>query len=242
MISRLLTATQFLTLFPVKLPAPGSLSESALFFPAVGAILGSFAGLTFFLSRPNLGPSIASGLALVMLLFMTGCLHEDGLADVADALRAGRSRATMLGILKDSRIGAYGAIALIASLLLRWQALSQCRINPVLGLAAALTLSRSSMVALAGFSPPAGGGLGASFVRDLSSRTAFTAVLSGVLLACLAARFTGLVMAASTGLLVVLARFYFVRRLGGVSGDCLGATCQIVETVNLLVLAWQPST
>ena len=83
------------------------------------------------------GPAVGALLALGGLLAVTGCLHEDGLADVADAVRAGRSQQKMREILKDSRIGTYGAIALMLSIALRWQSMAQITVNPVAGMAAA---------------------------------------------------------------------------------------------------------
>ena len=217
------------------------MSNAALYFPAIGAALGAVTGVVLSLFEPHLGAPIASLIALTILLLLTGALHEDGLADVADACRAGRSRETILRILKDSRIGTYGTLALIASFLLRWQALSRMRVNPVLGLIAALALSRTALVALAVVSPPVGDGLGASFIRDLPRPSAYGAILLGALLALLAAHFSGLIMIGFTALITAGARSYFLRRIGGVNGDCLGATCQIVETINLLISAWQPS-
>src|SRR5260221_7374480 len=110
-------ALQFLTILPI--PAqndpPG---RAAWAYPIVGALLGLLAAALW---RLPLGPL----LTVIVLAALTGGLHEDGLADVCDAIRAYRSRETMLRILKDSRIGAHGALALIASFTFRWQALSQ---------------------------------------------------------------------------------------------------------------------
>ena len=193
------------------------------------------------LFREPLGSSIAALLGVGALLLLNGGLHEDGLADVADGCRASRSPETILWIMKDSRIGVYGALAIVSSVLLRWQALSRCRINPVLGLAAALTLSRSGLVALGGVSHAVGHGLGASFVRDLTRRSVSITLMTGLAIALVSAQLTGLFMACFSALTVWGARSYFSKRIGGVTGDCLGATCQIIETVNLLILAWQPA-
>src|SRR4051794_34735753 len=135
MINRLLAAMQFLTVFPIarNTAAP---SQAAVFFPLTGALLGASAGAIFSGSRIWFHPSMAALLSLAWLVIITGCLHEDGLADVADAFRAGRSREKILLILKDSRIGTYGAVALIVTFLIRWQALAGIRTNPLYGLMA----------------------------------------------------------------------------------------------------------
>ncbi len=132
-----LAAIQFLTVIPVP-SATANAGEAALFFPVTGALLGVSAGVVLFGVGCVLGRSIGALLAVSWLLIVTGCLHEDGLADVADAVRAGRTRQKMMNILKDSRIGAYGAVALILSIGLRWQALARSGANPLPGLLTAL--------------------------------------------------------------------------------------------------------
>jgi adenosylcobinamide-GDP ribazoletransferase len=229
MIRRFLGALQFLTILPVPgdtVPA----SESAIFFPLVGALLGASAGLVLLTGNALL--------VIAWLLIATGCIHEDGLADVADAFRAGRSRERILSILKDSRIGTYGSLALMISVLIRWQALAQIRTNPVYGLIAALALSRTALVALAAIAPAAGDGLGREFVNGMRGNTATAAIGQATAIAFLAGWQYALAMILSSAAIVLLGRAWFVRRLGGVNGDCLGATCQIVETANLLILTW----
>ena len=117
-----LAAVRFLTI--VRAPggdvAPG---RAAACFPTVGAVLGLAGAGVFLLARQALPASIAALLTVGFWTLISGMLHEDGVADVADALRAGRSREHMLAILKDSRIGAFGAVALLLSVLARWQAL-----------------------------------------------------------------------------------------------------------------------
>jgi adenosylcobinamide-GDP ribazoletransferase len=243
MIPRFLGALQFLTVLPIH-RSTASPGESAAFFPLVGGLLGTLAAAVLYAAGPPLGPSIAAVLAIGLLLLVTGGLHEDGLADAADAFRAGRSRDKIFAILKDSRIGTYGALALIVSLLLRWQSLMRCKKYPVAGLAAALALSRASMVLLGAMTPSAGEGLGVLFVKQISRRAAWAAVVQAALFAVLIGYLIGwrpaVIMIIADFLIIQLARTYFVRRLGGVNGDCLGATCQVVETMNLIVLAWQP--
>jgi adenosylcobinamide-GDP ribazoletransferase len=243
MMLRLLGALQFLTILPIR-RSTASPGESAAFFPLVGALLGALAAAVLYAANTPLGPSIAALLAISVLVLLTGGLHEDGLADAADAFRAGRSRDKIFAILKDSRIGAYGALTLIVSLLLRWQSLMRCKKYPIAGLTAALALSRASMVLFGATTPSAGEGLGALFVKQISRRAAWAAVMQATLFAALVGYLIGwkpaAAMITADFLVIQLARTYFLRRLGGVNGDCLGATCQIVETMNLIVLAWQP--
>src|SRR3954471_15815666 len=122
MIGRLLGAIQFLTVVPIpgQTAIPG---RAAPFFPLIGAALGATCGLVFEVCQKPLGGSLAALTAISAAIILSGGLHEDGLADVADALRAGRSREKMLAILKDSRIGAYGAVVLVLCICIRWQTL-----------------------------------------------------------------------------------------------------------------------
>lgn len=243
MILRFLGALQFLTVLPIR-RITASPAESALFFPVVGALLGALAAAVLYAAKAPLGESIAALLAIAVLPLVTGGLHEDGLADAADAFRAGRSREKIFAILKDSRIGTYGALALIVSLLLRWQALLHFNKYPFAGLAGALALSRACMVLLGAIAPPAGDGLGALFAGRILRRAAwavaFEAMLSAILIGWLIGWTPAVAIIVVDFFILLLARAYFVRRLGGVNGDCLGATCQVVETMNLVVLAWKP--
>jgi adenosylcobinamide-GDP ribazoletransferase len=234
-MNRFLGALQFLTILPVR-TKHAALAKSAIFFPLVGALLGLSAAGVVSVAGP-----VAALLAIVWLMAITGCLHEDGIADVADAFRAGRSREKIMLILKDSRIGTYGAAALLMSTLLRWQALAQCTINPLRALPSALALSRASMVAMAHFAPPVGEGLGQEFASGCTRTITVAVMAQAIAFSFLAGWRLALAMTLASGLTIVLARIYFLRRLGGVNGDCLGATCILIETVNLVILAWRPS-
>ena len=156
---------------------------------------------------------------------------------MADAFRAGRSRQHILEILSDSRIGTYAALALILTCLLRWQALVQIHSHPWAKISAACALSRGSIVALGAIAQPAGRGLGASFIESLTRTRVSLTIFIAAGIAIALVQVTGLFMLLLTTLTVLAARTYFHRRLGGVNGDCLGATCVAVETLNLLLLA-----
>lgn len=230
---RLLGAVQFLTLAPVRgsTAPPG---ECAAWFPLVGAAVGAGAWGVHAAARAGLAEPLAALFPLAFLLLATGALHEDGLADVCDAIRAHRPREKMLAILKDSRIGAFGAAALVMSLLVRWQAIAA--LAEPRGLAASGALSRMTMVVLAAASPPAGSGLGAEFVRSLTRSTALAAIaLGGAAAAATVGARAGPLLLAQV-VLVLAARAWFIRRLGGVNGDCLGAASVVSEMLSLVLL------
>ncbi len=233
-------ALQFLTILPVPAPAmaPG---RAAWAFAVVGALLGLCAAAVW---EMKFGPLlIVIGLAIV-----TGGLHEDGLADVCDAVRAHRSREKMLEILKDSRIGAHGALALIASFAFRWQALAALQGDAWMRLPAVFGISRAAMVVMAGTTAPVGSGLGRAFGESLPRGAVAVALAQCVLLAALASRPIGLLaplaccgvgaaVLAANAVALILLRWWFRVRLGGVTGDCLGCMCQVSEAVSLAVLA-----
>jgi adenosylcobinamide-GDP ribazoletransferase len=227
MMRALLGAFQFLTVLPVR----GSTVEparAAIYFPLVGAVLGAAAWLV----PTALGK-------LLFLVLATGALHEDGLADVADAVRAGRSPERILTIMKDSRIGAYGALALIFSLLFRWQALDGVTLPRLI---AAQAISRAAVIVLARSSKPAGSGLGAGFCSGLGQWTTLAVAMQAVAAAALCGGMTAAAMLGSAAAAIAALRWWFARRIGGVTGDCLGAAEQVTQTLSLGVSAWHGYT
>lgn len=239
MIRSLAGAIQFLTI--VRLPAttePASPGASAAWFPLVGAALGAAGAGIFLALRLVLPISLAALLTVAFWAAISGVLHEDGLADAADALRAGRSQERMLAILKDSRIGTFGAVAVALSILARWQAL-QFMLTPhvLLACIAAQAVPRAAMVGLAWTSRSFGTGLGHALSSTLATPAALFALAQGAIAALLCGVREGILLIVGVYLIARVARWYFYRRLGGVNGDCLGATEQILEIYALLVFA-----
>src|SRR5712691_2786939 len=119
-------------LFCTRLPIPHSgpvagtdVARASWAMPVAGALVGALGALTYWIAhRAGLPAALATALALAATMAATGCLHEDGLADTADGLGGGKDRARKLEIMRDSRIGTFGACALAISLILRWSALA----------------------------------------------------------------------------------------------------------------------
>jgi adenosylcobinamide-GDP ribazoletransferase len=234
MMRRFLAAVQFLTIVPS--PSDVSPARAAIFFPLVGALVGLAAGGTRVLAGSVFPAPVAALLALGVMITLTGALHEDGLTDVFDAFRAGRSPERIQAILKDSRIGVYGAVALVMTLLLRWQAITFLDRGAIPALVAAAAASRGAMVVFAHISRPMGEGLGKAFCLGLRRPEV---VVAGVLSAAFLFLNRPINAAAALGmnvLAIAAARAYFHRRAGGITGDCIGAVCQITETLTLLTL------
>jgi len=182
--------------------------------------------------------SIAALATVAFWIAISGVLHEDGLADVADAVRAGRTRERVLSILKDSRIGTFGAVAVLLSVIARWQALEYLATPHVVEtLIAAQAVPRAAIVAMAWCSRPAGSGLGYALASTLSTPAAVTAMALGTAAALLCGWRAGFAMIAGSVLIVQASRGWFYLRLGGVNGDCLGFTEQLIEIFILLMFA-----
>lgn len=209
-------------------------ARAAWAYPIVGLAIGLLALLVGALARLiGLGDVAAAGLMLATLVITTGALHEDGLADTFDGLWGGQDRARRLEIMRDSRIGTYGVLALVLVTGLRWVALAT--VAPIAVVAAAMA-SRSAMVAVMAALPHArtdgqsarvGAPGGPVVALALGLGAAGTLIFVGLpgLLALLA---TALVVAG----LAAIAR----RKIGGQTGDILGAVQVLSETALLLAL------
>ncbi|MCH8167393.1 MAG: adenosylcobinamide-GDP ribazoletransferase [Proteobacteria bacterium] len=235
-----LTAAGFLTRLPV--PGRADLSEDRLlrasrYFAAVGALVGLAGGGVWWLAGLMLPVMVAAGLALAAMVWLTGALHEDGLADCADGLGGGKTGSQALAIMRDSRVGGYGALALVFSVGLRWAALAALAPGwGVLALVLAGGIGRAAMVpatALASYARPEGLGRGVAGASGVE----VAAALGTALVLGLAGGWPGLL---ALGLALALAGgflFYLVRRVGGYTGDGLGAMAQLGEIAVMVVLA-----
>ncbi len=234
-MTRLLGALQFLTVLPIRRStcAPG---EAAVCFPLVGALVGLAAAGTHTLLAYAVAPSINALIAVLVMVLLTGALHEDGLADCADAFGGSRPPDKILAILKDSRIGTFGALALIFSIGLRWQAIAQTGSHLWETMAAAGALSRAAQVGLGWISRPAGEGSGRLFALTLTTTRALMAFAIAIAIAVPLGVVALPAVVGAAGF-TVIARDYFERHLGGVNGDCCGALSQLVEGFVLLLCA-----
>ena len=235
----LLGAVSFLT----RVPVPGAgvreareLASSVPWFPVVGAGVGLAEAGVYAGARVLLPPLVAAALAVVAGIGLTGAFHEDGLGDTADAFAGGTDRDSTVRILKDPRLGTFGVLAVAASLLLRVAALAALApAAAVAALTAAHALSRAVAVATMTALPAAADtGLGASYVRALSRPRALAGAAAGLGVAVALLGVAALWAAAAAGLAAALLGRLAVRRLGGVSGDVLGAVQQVGEVLVLL--------
>jgi len=208
-------------------------------FPLTGLILGAIAAaIGGIAAAVGLSDGLTAGLALVALVVMTGAMHEDGLADSVDGLWGGWDKIRRLEIMKDSHIGAYGVIALVLSLILRWTALTALAQAGILtiGLIAVATLSRVPMVVVMAILPHARqDGLSASVGR-VEIKTAMLAVTIAAAIALVLLGWSGVPAILITGLVGTAVALIALRKIGGQTGDILGATQQIAEIGALMAL------
>jgi len=231
----LLVAIQFLTRLPVpaapELP-PDALAESARFFPLVGAIVGVGAIAIDLLVFPHADRNVSVVLILLYLVIVTGGLHEDGLADAADGFGGGWTKDRVLAIMRDSNIGSYGALAIGCSLLARFVFLTSLPVREFHGvLLAGSVLGRWAMVPVGYWLQPARSdlGQGTRMAQKTSTASLVAATALAVILVSLARGLAAIAMIVVAAGVAALTGAYYRRRIGGITGDCLGATCQVSE-------------
>ncbi len=231
----------FLTRLPVPLDdaADLPLAQAVRGFPIAGLTVGIAGAVVFALGEVFDLPSLVVALlAVAGMVLLTGGLHEDGLADTADGLGGGRDREHALTIMRDSRIGSYGVIALVLALGLRVAAISALGYPDAAGLAilAAACASRAVLPAVMFYLPPARPDGLAQAAGAPSQRAVVEAGLIGfvALLLCLGFAIA-LLLAALLALFIVLFMRYLHLRLGGQTGDTLGAVQQGTEILVLIL-------
>ena len=238
--------------FFTRLPVPAwvghsqeALDRAARYFPLVGILVGALGGLTFLLAALVLPVSIALLFSMAATLLVTGAFHEDGLADAVDGFGGGWTREQVLAIMKDSRIGSYGALAVALMLLAKFNALYELPdewIAPALVAAhAASRFCSTALIYALGYVRDDDSSRAKPLAVRLGSGSLAVAGLFGLApLALLPweAALAGLALAALT---TFLAARYFVKRIGGYTGDCLGAAQQLAELaiyLGILIAAW----
>ena len=249
----LFSAIQFFT----RLPLPAwvghdaqQLDQTARYLPLVGILVGTIAAFVLWLGSMALPLSLAIGLSMVASILVTGAFHEDGLADFADGFGGGHNREQVLAIMKDSRVGSYGVLALVLVLLLKYQALlALCGAYGLPYAAAALVAAHSVSRLLAAslmFTQHYVRADDTARARPAAQQLSGGSLAIALLTACAA---LGLLVAAGARglpLLSALAAALLLRawlarrtrqRLGGYTGDCLGALQQLGELAFYLGLA-----
>lgn len=242
MINNFIVALQFLTIFTVKRNHEvneGDLARSIAWFPVVGFLLGvvlvySDKALLWILPHTN---TLSNALLLVISVVTTRALHMDGLADTLDGLMGGKDRESRLRIMKDSRLGTAGALGIVFALLLKYLCLNSLfggsrtealLIAPIFG-----RWSQAMMVFRSNYGRESG--MGRAFVGHLrlSGLLAASAVAVGI--SAFVDELWTFTLVPTVVLFTLAARLYFVRRLGGITGDAIGAVSEINEVLTFIL-------
>lgn len=241
-----LAAVRFLTIMPVPGQwgtAEEDLPGSSAYFPVVGLLLGIVAAAVAIGLSHLLPPWPAMAASVIVLIAFSGGLHMDGLSDTADGFMSSRPKERILEIMKDSRIGAMGAIAIASCMLMKFSSMMLMNQESFWRAAVLMPLAgRSAIVIQMATLPYARpeGGLGAIFYR---TRSAVPVIVATLLMAA-----SGWVLFGRGGLVamgvVVAGTFLFNmvcrRKIGGATGDTLGASCEIAETLCVVALCAAP--
>jgi adenosylcobinamide-GDP ribazoletransferase len=239
-----LRALSFLTVLPVgaSISSEGEgkdLARSMAFFPLVGLLIGLLLTLGYYLFSIFLPRSIVLWLTIGLLAFLTRGLHLDGFSDTVDGLASGGTKEKILEVMRDSRIGAFGVIGLIFLIGAKYLALDQIPSPSIYPSLILMTVTgRNSMVLVCFRSPYARleGGLAKSFAENLMAREMVFSLVSAFGIALLLFGAKGILLFLAVSLFSLAYRSFFIKRLGGVTGDILGAANELAELLCLILL------
>jgi adenosylcobinamide-GDP ribazoletransferase len=236
---RLALAFQFLTILPwprVQVRHPADLGGSMAFYPIVGAVLGSAMVGTYVVGAGVFPDGVLRPALVVLLIILTGGLHLDGVADVCDGFYAGRTKADALRIMKDPHLGTMAVVGIVGVIMLKVVLLSHL---PAMLLCSALLIfpavGRCGMVwgmSMSSYARPEGG-TGEAFFRTLARRQVWIATAFVGIWAALAAGWAGLILLGLAAGATRVFVSYCDRRIGGMTGDTLGALNELLEILAL---------
>jgi len=240
-LSDVLVALVFFT----RLPLPSFMSDRKLgeviwAAPLVGLVVALLGAIVFALVDALDVPTLpAAAITLAAMMLLTGCLHEDGLADVADGFGGGKTIERKLEIMHDSRLGTYGAVALMTSVLIRWSALATLASHGAVlaGLIAAHVASRAIFARLIRDTQLATHSGLAATVGPVPAIGAAASLAIGIAGLLFLGVFGALVTALAVGVVTLAFRQLCLRQIGGITGDTLGASQQFAEMTILVAAA-----
>jgi len=242
-----LVALQFMTRLPVPQGiqySPDALAKSVIFFPAIGLIVGAGGAALNLLLSPHVSREIVVVLILAYLVTVTGGLHEDALGDAADGLGGGWEKDRILAIMRDSRIGSFGTIAITLGLLARFVFLTNLAPRRFIGFfIAGQVLGRWTALPLAFFLPSArdnDSGQGRLIAHKITAVSFAAGTVLALAIVAIALKGAALWTVLTAIIIAAVSGFYYRRRIGGITGDCLGATNQLTEIAVYLTGAVLP--
>lgn len=238
-MSNFFIALQFLTTIPVKSKKEIKdieFAKSMAYFPLVGAVIGLILALAYNILNLIFPHQVNCAFILALSLLVTGGLHIDGFIDTFDSIAAREDRKRMLEIMREGRPSAIGIAAAIVLFLLKYSLLASLSKGAIeVSLIAMATLSRWSLVISSGLYPYAreGEGLGRRFTRNLSLKEGFISTAIAMLIAGLIFRLRIFILIPVICFVLISFNFYLYKKIGGITGDTLGALNEIVEVLTL---------
>ena len=241
-----LIAMQFLTIIPIPFDTrcqKEDLGRATSCFPLAGLTVGGLLVGINWLIGPWLSRPLTAALLVTVLAAVTGALHLDGLADVCDGLAARGNRERFLAVMKDSHVGAVGAVGLVLGLLLKWQALLAVPVGITWQalLLFPIVARCAQVLALGGAQHARKDGLGAAIIQGMDTRHLIMALFFTIAACLTLIPVKGMIALTIVFAITLVIKGYFQNRLGGLTGDIVGCINEIAEITVLIVLsAGQP--
>ena len=233
-----IAAIQFITILPIGKSAPFEPNKMIPFFPIVGLVLGLvLAGFDQIVLR-LWNPSVVAVLDVALLIILTGAFHLDGLGDAADGLLGQRPKEKALAIMKDSRMGAMGLVAVVCGLAVKWGGILGLDAHRSLLLILVPAYARGGMIIgirFLKYGRPEGG-TGLEFFKEKLGNTAFWGMLVPVILSLMLG-WKAVWLNAGFAVIIAAILVYYKKRVGCITGDMLGAITEVTESGLFLILS-----
>lgn len=230
-------AVRFLTIIPINIPFNESeLKKSPRIFPLVGFLIGILSSISFFTLAKISSREMASFITLFIWESISGGIHLDGFADTLDGLMSRKDKEGILEIMRDSRIGVFGAVGIFFIMGLKFLALKDSD-SPILSLLISPMIGRFLLTLSIYFFPYARTiGKGGIFSESIKPEDLFLSLAITILLSTIIGGLKGLLSFMITVTVCFIFAIYLTRRIGGLTGDNYGAICELGEVISLLIL------
>ncbi|WP_313126322.1 adenosylcobinamide-GDP ribazoletransferase [Proteiniclasticum ruminis] len=239
-MNEILLMLQLFTVIPIQKEIPYDrerFTKTAVLLPVLGGVMGLLEGGAASLILGLFRPMTAVLLILMVDVFLTKGIHLDGLADTCDGLFSGRDRKTMLEIMKDSRLGAFGTLSLLFCLLLKTALLMELDSVTFLRMVLVLPVIGRSMMVLGAFRSvyARDHGFGGIYIGQISNLTLAIASATALFYSTALLGISGGISWFAVGFLILQMKHYTEKRLGGITGDVLGAFLEVSQLIYLLI-------
>lgn len=234
-------AVQFMTRIPININLEvkrEDFQKTVKFFPIIGLIIGCFEAIIYCISNKFFSNTIATFMTILFHVIITGGMHIDGLSDTIDGIFSGRSKERMLEIMKDSRIGTFGALAIIFLILGKIIFLTKIPQNNIIKLIIITpVISRTMNIFLMYKRKYARTieGMGDLFIGVLERKNYIIALVSGILISIIIFKLYGIIIFFISFLFTILFRNYIEKKIDGITGDILGASDELNELFIYLI-------